>query len=137
MIEIKLDMPDLGKLLEEKGTTVLKTIAQDLRAAMVRQMIKPKTGAEYARGSGVHRASAPGEAPAEDSSNLIGSLIPEANDRQVTMIMADYGYYLDQGISRSGRNKRTKTVGPMKNVNVAPRPFIMPSLDEVIANLNK
>jgi hypothetical protein len=62
----------------------------------------PKTGREYARGVNndkVHRASAPGEAPATDSGGLVISIYNESRGKYAKAIGSrlDYAYYLEFG----------------------------------------
>jgi len=62
----------------------------------------PKTGREYARGVNkdkVHRASAPGEAPATDTGALVSSIYNESRGKYSKAIGSrlDYAYYLEFG----------------------------------------
>ncbi len=62
----------------------------------------PKTGREYARGvnnNKVHRASAPGEAPATDTGGLVISIYNESRGKYAKAIGSrlDYAYYLEFG----------------------------------------
>lgn len=62
----------------------------------------PKTGREYARGVNndkVHRASAPGEAPATDTGALVNSIYNESRGKYSRAIGSrlDYAYYLEFG----------------------------------------
>jgi hypothetical protein len=62
----------------------------------------PKTGREYARGVNndkVHRASAPGEAPATDTTTLVNSIYNESRGKYAKAIGSrlDYAYYLEFG----------------------------------------
>ncbi len=62
----------------------------------------PKTGREYARGINndkVHRASAPGEAPATDGGALVSSIYNESRGKYAKAIGSrlDYAYYLEFG----------------------------------------
>jgi hypothetical protein len=62
----------------------------------------PKTGREYARGVNkdkVHRASAPGEAPATDTGALVSSIYNENRGKYSRAIGSrlDYAYYLEFG----------------------------------------
>lgn len=62
----------------------------------------PKTGREYPRGKNgakVHRASAPGEAPATDTGTLVSSIYNEDRGKYARAIGSrlDYAYYLEFG----------------------------------------
>jgi hypothetical protein len=62
----------------------------------------PKTGREYVRGVNndkVHRASAPGEAPATDTGALVSSIYNESRGKYSRAIGSrlDYAYYLEFG----------------------------------------
>lgn len=67
----------------------------------VRNAIKgpPKTGNEYPRGAKIHRASAPGEAPADDSGTLVNSTYIEDRGRNSKAIGSrlPYAYILEFG----------------------------------------
>lgn len=78
-------------------------------------------------GYAFHRASAPGEAPANDYGNLQPSIQPILIDELRGEInLADYGGVLEFGTDRAGRNKDTV---------IKPRPFIIPSLEETLLEL--
>lgn len=67
----------------------------------VRNAIKgpPKTGNEYPRGAKIHRASAPGEAPASDTGTLVNSTYIEDRGRNSKAIGSrlPYAYILEFG----------------------------------------
>lgn len=74
----------------------------------------PKTGRKY----GKHQASAPGEAPATDTSNLVNSIQTTSEIgpviRSTVSVGAEYGPDLEFGTE-----------------DMAPRPFIGPAMDTV------
>lgn len=98
----------------------------------------PKTGRYYgkaryvraaARGSKkpevlskVHRASAPGEAPANDTGNLMRKIqIVKVSDEEITIVSkAEYSKHLEFGTAE-----------------ILPRPFMQPSLEENVENIQK
>lgn len=64
----------------------------------------PATGRTYRRGSTVHRASAPGEAPATDTGNLVQNITVEKKEIMYYDVGsrkdAPYGYWLEFGTSK-------------------------------------
>jgi hypothetical protein len=74
-VEIESNIPALlGDVKNEIGKAILK-LAFDLKKDIKEQMGEPKSGRIYKRGEdGTHQASAPGEAPAVDSSHYINSI---------------------------------------------------------------
>lgn len=111
-------------------------IEQDLKISMS----EPKSGHEYKRKKKVHVASAPGESPGVDSSNLIGSpsvqsvvsAIPDKGIRTVIEnsleakigTAVEYALYLEAGTA-----------------TIAPRPLwektateVLPTLETLLAN---
>lgn len=74
----------------------------------------PKTGRIYRRRSVEHQASAPGEAPASDTSRLVGSIRTAYDQSKIlgTVIAStDYAEHLEYG-----------------KQNMEPRPFMRPAL---------
>jgi hypothetical protein len=98
----------------EKGTlNGLKALALMAQGDAQRRVLKgPKTGRWYGR----HRASAPGEAPANDTGFLAGSIKIEVTEKlQVDLrALAPYAIHLEYG-----------------TVNMRPRPFLRVSAAEV------
>ena len=96
----------------EKGTLDgLKAIALIAQSDAQRRVLKgPKTGRRYGR----HRASAPGEAPANDTGFLAGSMKIEVTQKmQVDLrALAPYAIHLEYG-----------------TVNMAARPFLRPAAE--------
>jgi hypothetical protein len=90
---------DLGRSLELIVKATALEAVTDVRKAI---QGPPKTGREYARGVNndkVHRASAPGEAPATDSGGLVISIYNENRGKYAKAIGSrlDYAYYLEFG----------------------------------------
>ena len=85
------------------GAHVIQSLAQ-------RSILSgPKTGRKY----GVHRASAPGEAPANDTGTLVRGIEVRKGQEDFTYevhSIADYAGYLEYGTSR-----------------MAPRPYLQPA----------
>jgi hypothetical protein len=83
-VTVKIDTRGLDNLLgrlEPTADAILGKGANDIKAEVQRLMRQPKSGREYPRGAKTHRASAPGEAPAIDTGNLINSLYAERRGR--------------------------------------------------------
>jgi hypothetical protein len=89
---------------------------------------KGKNQAKFVVGFKLHRASAPGESPASDSSHLANSIRakPAKSDQRGVHaqleVSAAYGLPLEEGAKGTGK-KRTG--------RIAPRPFIAPSLEKI------
>lgn len=101
----------------EKGTLDgLKALALIAQSDAQRRILKgPKTGRVYKRGKIAHRASAPGEAPANDLGFLVGSIkIDVTQKMQIDLrALAPYAIHLEYG-----------------TVNMAARPFLRPAAEE-------
>jgi hypothetical protein len=97
----------------------------DLRATFAELFGGIKTGRIYPRPqplTGFYRASAPGEAPAIRTGNLLRSIresFPEPLTGQIT-ISAPYARYLEEGTARG----------------LAPRPFVRPAIESVTKRFN-
>jgi hypothetical protein len=123
MISIKVNIPDLEEVIHEQGLDILREVTFKAERAMKLKMSDSvPRGIRYERGKGFHVASAPGQPPAIDTSNLLTSIIAEFDKAAMRgqIVMNDYGYYLDQG-----------------TVKVKARPWIMPSIDEVITAIKQ
>jgi hypothetical protein len=101
----------------EKGTLDgLQALALMAQSDAQRRILKgPKTGRVYKRGKVTHRASAPGEAPANDLGFLVGSIkIDITQKMQVDLrALAPYAIHLEYS-----------------TVNLAARPFLRPAGEE-------
>jgi hypothetical protein len=114
MLEFKVKVPDLSDIVKEFGENAIREITFGMEAEFKARMTEPKSGKIYPRGKDrFHQASAGGEAPAVDSGNLIGSIMPNVEKLRGELQINWYGLYLDQEMNR---------------------PFIMPSLDAVLKN---
>lgn len=102
MAEIRVTVEDRTPELFQKldaaiGRFVRKGIGF-MEGRVKASMAEPKTGRQY----GKHRASAPGESPAVDSGNLIGSIqqiFPSTLEGRVGTNV-EYAIYLEQGTAR-------------------------------------
>lgn len=122
LFEIEVNVPNLEHLVEDKARDILRDITFETEREMAtRHASGNRTGKSYrvpgTRGT-FYIASAAGEPPAVRTSNLLTSIQAEFSDAEMegTITLNDYGWYLDQGTDR-----------------IAARPWITPTLDEVIA----
>jgi hypothetical protein len=102
---------------------IIRKAALDVEAnAKVAIQTGTKSGRLYRRGSRVHQASAPGEAPATDTSFLVNSIgmRPAGKDAYEVKAAAKYALPLEVGTAR-----------------VAARPFMVPALLKVKPVLEK
>lgn len=98
------------KLPVETGKIVEETI-YEMEADIKRDMAQAKSGRMY----GDHQASAPGESPAVDTSNLINSIQTDMDGTEGTVYTnAEYAEIMEFG-------------APM--ANIAPRPFMAPAAE--------
>lgn len=103
-----------GKLRERFGALTLAAAAHAQRL-MVVAMDGPKSGYAYERGSRVHVASAPGQAPAIDT-GFLASSIQIARESPLSSLVtagAEYAVHLEYG-----------------TVRMAPRPFFRVSVQK-------
>ena len=120
MLGVSVEIPELSDLVNEQAQDVMRLATFGTANRMKIVVQEPKSGRIYKRGKKFHTASAPGQAPATDSGNLVSSIMPAmADDLTGEIMLNDYGVYLEFGTNR-----------------IAARPFIIPSLDEVLADLN-
>ena len=118
-VKVRLDdrrLVALPAALERLADQICNKAAKNIETrAKIKIQSPPKTGRIYRHGKVEHQASAPGEAPATDTGNLVNSI---ASDRVRPMLHevtvgAEYSSCLEYGTSR-----------------MAPRPFFRPSFDE-------
>jgi hypothetical protein len=72
-IEVKLvynNLPRLSQRSQQLAADVINKVAHDIEYEVKRSFGPPKHGNVYTRGGRTHQASAPGEAPAIDTSTL-------------------------------------------------------------------
>ena len=104
---------DLLRRIEKGTMDGLKAIALMTQADAQRRVLKgPKTGRIYGR----HQASAPGEAPANDTGFLAGSIRIDINQKWEVDLraLAPYAVHLEYGTRK-----------------MAPRPFLRPAAESV------
>ncbi|MCD9186713.1 MAG: hypothetical protein LUM44_09780 [Pyrinomonadaceae bacterium] len=142
--KLKLDnplwkTPERRKILDK----AVQESAAELEAEIKQKILTgTKTGKLYRKGSikrrgrivgsKIHRASAPGEAPANDTGGLANSIRAKKVEQMHSKVATSKNYAepLDKGATINGRNKRTKIVGPMRNRSLKPRPFFSSTADE-------
>jgi hypothetical protein len=104
---------DLMSGIERATNKALNHLALQAQSYAVQAILQgPKTGRIYKRGAVSHRASAPGEAPANDLGFLAQSLRIQVTDRNTVNLsaLAPYAVHLEYGTR-----------------NMAPRPFLRPA----------
>lgn len=102
-ITVKDQTPELFQKLEKAISRFVRKGASHIEGEIKSSMAEPKSGATYPRGEDkTHTASAPGESPAVDSSNLIGSisLIIENSLEAKVGTPVEYAEYLEDGTSK-------------------------------------
>lgn len=113
-VTFKGDRKDIGQ--------IIRNVAFAIEAEMKQLMTGPKSGRQYRRGSRIHTASAPGEAPAVDTGFLINSIQTtiKSDTEAVIEIPAEYAEGLEFGTSK-----------------VAARPFVRPAITGVLKRFNQ
>ena len=118
--EIVLEYTHFGEIGEQMAREidgVCESTALDIQArAQMAIMNPPKSGRIYRRGNVVHQASAPGEAPATDTGNLVNSAYTKklGDSDYETGFTAEYAAALEFGTAR-----------------MAPRPYLRPAVEAV------
>ena len=109
-------LPTIRPLIRARAGMVVRQTAIRAVEHMKMAMRAPKHGRVYVRGGAIHRASAPGEAPAVDTGNLWNSIQIDFPDelRAEVGVGAPYAPFLEYGTSK-----------------MAPRPFFWPAVDAV------
>ena len=122
---IQIDEKGVAGKLAKAASQTIRKVALSIESDMKLLMRLPKTGRAYKRGKGgtrTHIASAPGEAPAVDTGNLIGSIdtFHPSETLSEVRIPPEYALYLEKGTSR-----------------MKPRPFVRPAIDGVLQRFAK
>ena len=108
---------EIGASMAREIDEVCENTALDIQArAQMAIMNPPKSGRIYRRGNVVHQASAPGEAPATDTGNLVNSAYTKklGDSDYETGFTAEYAAALEFGTAR-----------------MAPRPYLRPAVEAV------
>ena len=108
----------LNKELEKPFQEVVKGGGQLIRAEAVKSIQSGgKSGIVYEKYNPrrSHRASAPGQAPASDTGNLVSKIRVKQKDKNTTQVEsgADYSAFLEYGTSK-----------------MLPRPFLFPAFEK-------
>src|SRR4051812_45267187 len=111
-VNIKLvfnKLPQLTAQMKAKADEVVDKTAHNIEARAKESLTGPKSGVIYRRGGATHRASAPGEPPANDQGTLGSSIAVENAGpmRRIVAVGAEHGLVLETG-----------------GAKVAPRPFM-------------
>lgn len=117
-ITVNDDTPELMQKVEAAIVRFVRKGAAYIESRLKSSMAEPKSGRRY----GDHIASAPGESPAVDSSNLIGSItqiFPSTLEAKIGTPVA-YALPLEEGTSR-----------------MAARPLWQKTVDESLPTLEK
>jgi len=126
MTTVSIEMQGLNALVKELQTIsggaegvvedVISDLAADTQVEAVLAIQDPgKTGRIYTRGNVSHQASAPGQAPASDTGNLMGSVAVDFEGELTAYVGTHvvYGKHLEFGTSR-----------------MLPRPWLLPSFEK-------
>lgn len=114
---VKFDQKQVASEIKEGSRDLIREVAFAIEAQLKLLMTGPKSGRQYVRRGRVHTASAPGEPPAVDTGDLIGSIdtsFPSPTEAVIS-IPVEYAEALEFGTSR-----------------MAARPFVRPAVDGVL-----
>jgi phage gpG-like protein len=117
---IDIDTKRLNQILRDmpgNADTAVHKIAFEIEGKAKVSMAGEKSGRIYEVSPGVaHQASAPGEAPAIDTGNLVNSIQTEMIGKATAMVFTntEYAYDLEFGAA-----------------HLAPRPFLQPAVSAV------
>jgi len=102
--------PDFQEIVKGGGQLIrgeaVKSIQQGSKSGIVYEKYNPRRS---------HRASAPGEAPASDTGNLVSKIIVKQKTKNITNVEsnANYSAFLEYGTSK-----------------MQPRPFMLPAFEK-------
>lgn len=107
----------LAQAFPRAASKIVREAAVEMVADIQQGMTSPHNGRVYTRKGREHVASAPGEMPAVDEGELIGSLAFEAqpgSTEAVVYVTPEYAPYLETGAPNAG---------------IEPRPFMAPAAE--------
>jgi len=123
----------LNQGMEKELTDIIRGGGQFIRGEAIRSIQSgPKSGRVYKKynPTRTHTASAPGQAPASDTGNLVSNIMSFDKGKETTMVesRADYSKFLEFGTSK-----------------ILPRPFMFPASEKgakkiqevIVRKLNK
>lgn len=116
-MQVTTKVPDVDAAVD----VVMEGVLDEAKNEAKRSLLTPKHGTAYFRGADVHHASAPGEAPADDTGDLYDSIDSmQVGDVGYITASAPYADYLEHGTSR-----------------MAPRPFMGPAARKAVESSAK
>ena len=110
------NLPQITAEMSDKVEAAVRKTTFDISATAKLSMGPPKHGQQYQRYGKIHTASAPGEAPAIDTGNLVNSIREEfpSSKQGVVFTGVEYAPGLEFG-----------------SLKVLPRPFFIPAAEKV------
>ena len=123
--KVMSQLENLGKELEQPFQEVVKGGGQLIRAEAVKSIQSgAKSGIVYEKYNPrrSHRSSAPGQAPASDTGNLVSKIRVKQKNPNTTQVEsgADYSAFLEYGTSK-----------------MQPRPFLFPAFEKSRAKITQ
>ena len=128
-VPTKVTYKDAVIEIKQKASPIIRKFLFDIERRIKISLTGPKSGKLYPRrgktrrgGRRMHRASAPGEAPATDSGFLMSGIRAhmQSSTTGVITIAAPYAIWLEEGTRF-----------------MLPRPFIRPAIDGAIERVNR
>jgi phage gpG-like protein len=89
---LQSSIPKIAAGMEDQAGQAVRATAFGIQGRAQASMQGPKSGRVYTRSGGVHQASAPGEAPAVDTGNLINSLQVEVRAQTSAAVYTNVEY---------------------------------------------
>lgn len=113
---LRSTIPDIVRLMPNRARRVVRETALLVETDIKLAMQSSRGGRAYRRGGKMHIASAPGQAPAIDASNLIESIRIEHESGPTSHVNvgADYAEHLEFGTSKMAARP---SVGPAMEKN--------------------
>jgi phage gpG-like protein len=119
-VHVEINTRRLNQILRDlpgNAHNAVATIAREIEGKAKISIGEEKHGAIYLVQGGIeHQASAPGEAPAIDTGNLVNSIQVEMTGPAAAVVFTnvEYAPYLEFG-----------------TIEIAPRPFLQPAVDAI------